>query len=70
LAVIAEFGGRKKERMLVPEDDSASNEVMMRLADEVLFLRDQLQRIAKVGARAGGQAVRAHPARTALAARR
>jgi hypothetical protein len=48
LAVIAEFGGQKPERMLVPEDDPANNEVMLRLADEVLFLRDQIRRISKV----------------------
>jgi hypothetical protein len=48
LAVIAEFGGRKPERMLIPEEDPANNKVMLRLADEVLFLRDQIQRIAKV----------------------
>jgi hypothetical protein len=47
LAVIAEFGGQKPERMLVPEDDPANNELVMRLVDEVLFLRDQIQRIGK-----------------------
>jgi hypothetical protein len=48
LAVIAEFGGEKPERMLVPEDDPANNKLVMRLVDEVLFLRDQIQRIGKV----------------------
>jgi hypothetical protein len=48
LAVICEFGGRKPERMLVPEDDPCNNEFVMRLVDEVLFLRGQIQRIAKV----------------------
>jgi len=48
LAVIAEFGGQKPERMLVPQDDPINNELVMRLVDEVLFLRDQIQRIAKV----------------------
>jgi hypothetical protein len=47
LAVIAEFGGRKPERMLIPEEDPANNKVMLRLADEVLFLRGQIQRIGK-----------------------
>src|SRR5260370_39109420 len=31
LAVIAEFGRQKPERMFVPEDDPANNEVTMRL---------------------------------------
>jgi hypothetical protein len=48
LAVIAEFGDQKPERMLVPEDDPANNELVMRLADEILFLRDQIRRISKV----------------------
>jgi hypothetical protein len=48
LAVIAEFGGEKRQPMLVPEDDPANNEFVMRLVEEVLFLRDQIQRIAKV----------------------
>jgi hypothetical protein len=49
LAVIAEVGGRKPEgRMLVPEDDPCNNELVRRLIDEVLFLRDQIQRIGKV----------------------
>ena len=48
LAVIAEFGGRKKAPMLVPEDDPANNEVVVRLASEILFLRDQIRRIAQV----------------------
>jgi hypothetical protein len=47
LAVIAEFGGRKPERMLIPEEDPASNEVMLRLAGEILFLRDQIRRVGK-----------------------
>jgi hypothetical protein len=45
LAVIAEFGGQKRQPMLVPEDDPANNELVLRLADEVLFLRDQIRRI-------------------------
>jgi hypothetical protein len=48
LAVIAEFGGQVRQPILVPEDDPANNEVMVRLADEVLFLRDQIRRIGKV----------------------
>ena len=48
LAVIAEFGGEKRQPMLVPEDDPANNEVVVRLAGEILFLRDQIQRIVKV----------------------
>jgi hypothetical protein len=48
LAVITEFGGERRQPMLVPEDDPANNELVMRLADEVLFLRDQIRRIAKV----------------------
>jgi hypothetical protein len=47
LAVIAEFGGEKREYLLVPEDDPANNEVMLRLADEVLFLRNQLRQLAR-----------------------
>jgi hypothetical protein len=45
LAVIAEFGGERRQPMLVPKDDPCNNEVMMRLAKEVLFLRDQIQRL-------------------------
>jgi hypothetical protein len=48
LAVIAEFGGRKPERMLIPEEDPANDKVKLKLADEILFLRDQIGRIAKV----------------------
>jgi hypothetical protein len=48
LAVIAEFGGRKPKRMLVPQDDPANDEVKLRLAGEILFLRDQIRRIDKV----------------------
>jgi hypothetical protein len=48
LAVIAEFGGRKPERLLVPEDDPANNELVMRLVAEILLLRDQIGRIGKV----------------------
>jgi hypothetical protein len=48
LAVIAEFGGEKREPLLVPEDDPCNSELVMRLAEEVLFLRDQIQRIGKV----------------------
>ena len=46
MAVIAEFGGQRRERLLVPEDDPANCELSLRLASEVLFLRDQLRRIA------------------------
>ena len=46
--VIAEFGGRTNERMLVPEDDPINNELVRRLVDEVLFLRGQIRRIVKV----------------------
>lgn len=48
LAVIAEFGGERRQPMLVPEDDPCNNELVMRLADEVLFLRDQIRCIGKV----------------------
>jgi hypothetical protein len=48
LAVIAELGGEQRQPMLVPEDDPCNNELVMRLADEVLFLRAQIRRIAKV----------------------
>jgi hypothetical protein len=47
LAVIAEFGGWKKERMLVPEDDPANDKVKLQLAAEILFLRGQIRRIGK-----------------------
>jgi hypothetical protein len=47
LAVIAEFGGEKREFLLVPEDDPANNAVMLRLADEVLCLRNQLSQLAR-----------------------
>jgi hypothetical protein len=47
LAVIAEFGAEKREYLLVPEDDPANNDVMLRLADEVLFLRNQLNQLAR-----------------------
>jgi hypothetical protein len=43
IAVIAEFGGEKRQPMLVSEDDPANNEIMLRLANEALFLRDQTQ---------------------------
>lgn len=46
LAVIAEFGGQRRERVLVPEDDPCNDALLLRIAGEVLFLRDQLQRIA------------------------
>ena len=46
LAVIAEFGGEERQPMLVPEDNPCNNELVLRLADEVLFLRDQIRRIA------------------------
>jgi hypothetical protein len=46
LAVIAEFGGQRRQPLLVPEDDPANDELVLRLAGEVLFLRDQLQRTA------------------------
>jgi hypothetical protein len=42
LAVITEFGGRKPERMLVPIEDPANNELALRLAGKILFLRDQI----------------------------
>jgi hypothetical protein len=47
LTVIAEFGGEKREYLLVPEDDPANDEVKLRLADEVLFLRNQLRQLAR-----------------------
>jgi hypothetical protein len=34
--------------MLVPEDDPRNNELVMRLAEEVLFLRGQIRLIGKV----------------------
>ena len=37
LTVVAEFGGRKKERMLVPEDDPANNELVLRLPARCCF---------------------------------
>jgi hypothetical protein len=46
LAVVAEFGGRRRHPVLVPEDDPRRDVVLLRLAGEVLFLRDQLRRIA------------------------
>jgi hypothetical protein len=46
MAVIAEFGGQRRERLLVPEDDPENDPTVLRLASEVLFLRDQLRRIA------------------------
>ena len=46
LAVVAEFGGRRRHPMLVPEDNPANDVALLRLAGEVLFLRDQLRRIA------------------------
>jgi hypothetical protein len=48
LAVITEFGGRKPERLLVPMEDPANDEVKLRLAEEILFLRAQIGRIAMV----------------------
>jgi hypothetical protein len=47
LTLIAEFGGEKREYLLVPEDDPANDEVKLRLADEVLFLRNQLRQLAR-----------------------
>lgn len=44
LAVIAEFGGQRRQPLLVPEDDPCNDATLLRLAGEVLFLRDQLQR--------------------------
>jgi hypothetical protein len=46
LAVVAEFGGRRRHPALVPEDNPANDAALLRLASEVLFLRDQLRRIA------------------------
>jgi hypothetical protein len=46
LAVVAEFGGRRRHPMLVPEDNPANDAALLPLAGEVLFLRDQLRRIA------------------------
>ena len=48
LAVITEFGGQKPEPMLVPMEDPANDEVKLRLANEILFLRGQIGRIGKV----------------------
>ena len=47
-AVIAEFGGRTTERMLVPEDDPINSDLVRRLVGEVLFLRGQIRRIVRV----------------------
>jgi hypothetical protein len=46
LAVIAEFGGQRRQPLLVPEDDPGNDATLLRLVGEILFLRDQLQRIA------------------------
>ena len=46
MAVVAEFGGQRRYPVLVPEDDPCNDATLLRLAGEVLFLRDQLQRIA------------------------
>jgi hypothetical protein len=46
LAVITELGGQQRQPLVVPEDDPANNELVLRLASEILFLRDQLQHIA------------------------
>jgi hypothetical protein len=46
MAVVAEFSGRRRHPMLVPEDNPANDAALLRLASEVLFLRDQLRRIA------------------------
>jgi hypothetical protein len=46
LAVIAEFGAQRRHPLLVPEDDPGNDATLLRLAGEILFLRDQLQRIA------------------------
>ena len=46
MAVVAEFGGKRRHPVLVPEDNPANDMVLLRLAAEVLFLRDQLRRIA------------------------
>jgi hypothetical protein len=48
LAVIAEFGGERRQPMLVPEDDPANNELVLQLVNEVLFLRDQIRRVGMV----------------------
>ena len=37
LAVIAEFGGRRRQPLLVPEDDPCNDPTLLRLAGEVLF---------------------------------
>ena len=46
MAVVAEFGGRRRHPVLVPEDNPANDAALLRLAAEVLFLRDQLRRVA------------------------
>ena len=46
LAVVAKFGGQRRQPLLVPEDDPGTNAILQRIAGEGLFLRDQLQRIA------------------------
>jgi hypothetical protein len=46
-AVIHEFGGRKPERLLVPHDDPMRDALVVRLAEELLFLRDQVRRVGK-----------------------
>jgi hypothetical protein len=48
LAVIAEFGGKRRQPMLVPEDDPANNQLVMRLVNEILFLRDLIRRVGTV----------------------
>jgi hypothetical protein len=47
LAVLKEFGGRTHEPMLTPEDDPANDPVKLALADEVLFLRDQMAHLVR-----------------------
>ena len=46
MAVATEFGARRRHPALVPEDNPANDAALLRLAAEVLFLRDQLRRIA------------------------
>jgi hypothetical protein len=47
LAVIAEFGGRKPARLLVPADDPAHDRPALRMAAEILDLCHRLAQLAR-----------------------
>jgi hypothetical protein len=48
LAVITEFGGRSKRGFMLTPDPIMKNEVALRLAGEVLLLREQIGKLAEV----------------------